>query len=136
MADNSKTQGNAKTGGLTIPQSTRAQFSDLIEMIVKSQSMDLEERQYWINALPVMTKEQVTSLRDILEKEKKQLADEEKKHGEAVSKIDKKYRLQFDSFAYTEKKRVLKEKEKTHRAKEEEGLSGILDEIENIEKKT
>ncbi len=36
--------------------------------------MNLEERQYWINILPIMTPEQIKNLRDILTNEKEQLA--------------------------------------------------------------
>lgn len=36
--------------------------------------MNNEERQYWINILPIMTPEQLKNLEDILASEKKQLA--------------------------------------------------------------
>ena len=129
-------KSGVKAAALKIPAGTQEQFADLIDLIEKSQSMDHEEQQYWVNALPVMTAEQVENLRDILHKEQEQLSAAKTKNQKNLSAIEKKYRLQFDSFEYKKKKELLKEKEKAHRAAEEEGLSGILEEIENIEKKT
>lgn len=76
MADAQQPQA---TGGqardFAIPDSVRAQFADLIELIAKSESMNDDERQYWFDILPVMTPEQVQNLRQILTNERDQLAD-------------------------------------------------------------
>lgn len=42
--------------------------------------MNNEERQYWINILPIMTQEQIKNLEEILASEKKQLAAIDKKY--------------------------------------------------------
>ncbi|MCA9371136.1 MAG: hypothetical protein KC680_04215 [Candidatus Peregrinibacteria bacterium] len=55
-------------------------FPELIELIKHSESMNDEERQYWINILPVMTPEQIDNLQSILENEKKQLAEIDKRY--------------------------------------------------------
>lgn len=60
--------------GLQIPDETQAKFAPLIELIKASESMNTEEKQYWINILPIMTPEQLKNLEDILVNEKKQLA--------------------------------------------------------------
>lgn len=75
MADDQSTQA---TGGqakdFKIPDNVRAAFKDLIDLILGSESMNDEERQYWFDILPVMTPDQVQSLRGILENERSQLA--------------------------------------------------------------
>ena len=67
---------------LTIPNELQKRHSELIDLILQSESTNKEERQYWINILPVMTPDQVENLRQILQNEKNQLA-----------AIDRKYNL-------------------------------------------
>ena len=70
MADVSSQSGAT---GLKIPDDVRSKFPELIDLIVASESMNDEERQYWINILPIMTPEQTEDLRGILDNERKQL---------------------------------------------------------------
>jgi hypothetical protein len=57
-----------------IPVLIRENFPDLIKLIVETESMDKEEREYWLSIMPVMTEEQIVKLRDILVNEREQLA--------------------------------------------------------------
>ena len=59
---------------LIIPPDVAEKFGEIVTLIQGSESMNLEERQYWINILPIMTPEQIKNLRDILTNEKEQLA--------------------------------------------------------------
>ena len=65
---------SAQTSSVVVPDELRKQFPDLIALILGSESMNDEERQYWINILPAMTPEQRKNLQDILKNEKDQLA--------------------------------------------------------------
>ena len=58
---------------INIPQETKKRFPDLVEMILASQSLNNEERNYWMQVLPEMNEAQVAELRDILETEKRKL---------------------------------------------------------------
>jgi|SRR3989344_340531 len=62
------------TTSITVPDELKKQFPDLIALILGSESMSDEERQYWINILPAMTPDQRKNLQDILKNEKDQLA--------------------------------------------------------------
>ncbi len=44
-------------------------YSDIISMLKKSQSINEEEKEYWVTSLDVMSDDQIQSLRDILEQE-------------------------------------------------------------------
>lgn len=66
---------------IIIPDETKIKFPDLVKMILESKSMNNQERNYWLQVLPVMTEEQVTELRNILETEIKKLAEIEAKFG-------------------------------------------------------
>lgn len=69
---------------LQIPADTQTKFGKLVLLIQGSESMNDEERQYWINILPIMTPEQLKNLEEILVTEKEQLAAIEKKYAEQI----------------------------------------------------
>ena len=123
-------QGKAQD--LKVPQKTQDTFPELIEMIQKSESMDQEERQYWIDALPVMTPEQVENLRDILESEQRQIQKAKESHRNSLQGIAKKNKVAFDSEEYKEKKRIIREAEAKEQENREEHLDNILDEMEEL----
>ena len=75
-----------KSQSLTIPADVASKFGPLIELIKGSESMNNEERQYWVNILPIMTPEQLKNLEDILGNEKKQLAAIDAKYQSATAK--------------------------------------------------
>ncbi len=84
MADDITTGATATTQDpiqVIIPDETKTRFPDLTKMILESKSMNNQERNYWLQVLPVMTEEQVTELRNILETEVKKLAEIEAKYG-------------------------------------------------------
>jgi hypothetical protein len=49
--------------------------------------MNDEERQYWVNILPVMTPEQIQNLKDILSNEREQLAAIDRKYAKEIERI-------------------------------------------------
>ena len=95
--------------GLVIPDDTQAKFSAIIELIRNSESMNNEERQYWINILPIMTQDQLKNLEEILTSEKKQLA-----------AIDQKYAHQNTGGANDALVLGIEEKIRSRKAKREE----------------
>lgn len=107
---------------VTIPKEVRKQFPELCDLILQSESMNDEERQYWINILPIMTPEQVDNLRNILMNEKKQLAE-----------IDKKYSSHVD-IAAAKEEAIKTEQEMRIRREERKEQEMSAEEIE--EKKT
>lgn len=121
---------------LQVPQEVLTKYPDLVELIKKSESMNAEERQYWVNILPVMTPDQVQNLRDILENERKQLA-----------AIDSKYQTEIDKLGQAEVVRQTEEqrkkqrtertgKETAHKQEEEKATEDILKQIEGEGTKT
>ena len=79
---------------LVIPDELKAQHPDLIELIIHSESMNTEERQYWINILPIMTPEQLQNLQDILTNERSQLAAIDAKYAKDVSSLSQQEQIQ------------------------------------------
>ena len=81
MAMQSTTQST-----VVVPAEIRKKHGALIDLILGSESMNDEERQYWINILPVMTPEQVENLRQILQNERDQLAAIDAKYTSEIQK--------------------------------------------------
>lgn len=71
-----------------VPPGTQEAHGALVALILGSESMNPEERQYWINILPVMTPDQRKNLEDILMNEKRQLAAIDAKYAAAGEKKD------------------------------------------------
>ena len=92
MSDQSKPQ----TPGLVIPAETQQKFGQLIALIKGSESMNDEERQYWINILPIMTPEQVKNLQEILENERNQLQAIDAKYAKEMGKLESKEALRVE----------------------------------------
>lgn len=122
MADQSQ------PSALIIPPDIQSKFGAIIALILGSESMNNEERQYWINILPVMTPEQLKNLEEILTSEKKQLADIDAKYAKkmpekapvSVAEISQKIRSKSEKRQVTEQEDS--QKEELH---EEEILSQI-----------
>lgn len=119
--------------GLTIPAETQQKFGPLIDFIKASESMNDEERQYWINILPIMTQEQIKSLEDILMNEKKQLAAIDAKYsqtttggakpGRSTEEIDEERRAKRD---------VRTSEQQQHLDEEKKHEEDVLKQINNL----
>lgn len=64
-----------------VPEKFLNQYPELVAMILRSESMNDAERQYWFNLTEVMNTEQVEKLRGILTREREKLAEIEAKYG-------------------------------------------------------
>ncbi|MFA6259234.1 MAG: hypothetical protein WCX29_01330 [Candidatus Peribacteraceae bacterium] len=72
---------------LQIPADIAAQYPELVALIQESESMNVQERQYWINILPAMTPPQREQLQSILVNEKRQLAAIDRKYAAEMEEI-------------------------------------------------
>lgn len=72
---------------IVVSDFVKKNYPDLIPMLLGSESMTDNERQYWLSLLPIMTKEQVDKLRNILLDEKKQLADLEHQYKNTINEF-------------------------------------------------
>lgn len=130
MADSAQSQTSGK-GALTIPADVAAKFSELVGLIQKSESMNDEERQYWINILPIMTPEQIKSLRDILDNEKKQLQAIDEKYSKEMQKIGQNEQIQKTATDRKAKRENRQSEEASHKAEEDQRAEEILQAIES-----
>jgi len=101
----------------------QAKYPDLIKLIIQTESMDDDERQYWFDIMPSMTDEQVDRLYDILETERKKLEDLEVKYQDEIKALNEKHLIEWQEVQVKEGKKKVAE------AKAKEGKEEDPDEI-------
>lgn len=120
------------TTGLQIPPAVKDNFADLLELILASESMNMQERQYWINILPVMTEPQVDSLREILVNEKRQLAAIDAKYAKQIENIGKRQASQELEKRRTEQRSSLETNESKENSAEQALEQELLEKIDSF----
>jgi len=117
---------------LTVPDEVLAKFPDIIELIQHSESMNGEERQYWVNILPIMTPEQLQNLRDILENERRQLEAIDKKYAKQLEASSNNTQVVASEESRKERRQELQQKEQKMEEKEEIATQELLDKIQSL----
>lgn len=128
MADDS----SGSASGITISDDLRTKFPDLIELILQSESMNDEERQYWVNILPIMTPEQVQNLRDILDNEKAQLSAIDEKYSSQLDAGQQKELIAKTEASRKERRESRSEKEEVYEKEEDVQTEELLKKIEQL----
>jgi hypothetical protein len=135
MADQPQppTSGNPpQASGLVIPAETEAKFGPLLALIKGSESMNDEERQYWINILPIMTPDQLKNLEDILQNEKQQLAAIDAKYSKEMSAISSAGSVAGTEQKIKAKKREREQREAANAQAERSTEDAILSQIQSL----
>lgn len=70
---------------LRISDEIRAKLPELTDLIIGTDSMENEEKQYWFEIIPVMTQEQLEKFQKFLEAENMELLNLEKKYGKIAT---------------------------------------------------
>ncbi len=127
MTDGQQTSAGSPPpkASLTVPDETKAQFGPLIELILASESMTDEERQYWINILPAMTPEQRNSLQEILVNERDQLKAIDAKYSQEISTLGEQKvleRMEIDRRSKREQRSSSEEQDRTHQDEQTQEL--------------
>ena len=113
-----------------LPEEFLETDSDLIVLILKSKALESDEdKQNWLNLLPVMTEEQIYKLKEILIKEKEKLDEIEEKYSEKKRNIRQKYLLRWQKLGYVEKVKQLKEKEEQLKSKDDQEAEDLLNSL-------
>lgn len=117
---------------IIVPADTRARFGEIVDLILASESMNGDERRYWIDILPVMSPEQMSKLRDILVRERDQLAAIDAKYANDMSQLAGAKAVEAIG---AERKQRLEERASTEaaaRASEEETAEDILSKMQDL----
>lgn len=88
-----------------------AQYNELVELILSTESMDDDERQYWFDILPSMTNEQIDRLYNILDTERKKLEKLEEKYQNEIKNLNEKHLIEWQEFQLKDTKKKIKKQE-------------------------
>lgn len=121
----------AATAAVVVPDDVRAQFSDLIELILHSESMNDQEKQYWINILPIMTPDQIKNLNDILTNEKTQLAAIDAKYSKEIEQMGQQQFIQQMDEERHKRADERTQAEQSAQQQESQTAESLLNQIEN-----
>ena len=119
-----------KAEKFTIPDEFLTSMPDIIILVLNSKSMDNpEEKQSWFNLLPMMNKDQIDKLKDILTREKQKLNEIEQKYEQKKDELNTKYTQKWEDMVYTKKMEEIKEKEAQHEEIENKQADDLLTQI-------
>lgn len=114
-----------------IPSLVRKKFPDLIKLIYETESMNEEEREYWLQILPIMSEEQIVKFRDILVNEKNQLEKLDREYEDEMSRINKATKP-IDENTIKTKMKELKQAEQKSETEEINAEADLLNKLQNL----
>ncbi len=86
----------------------QAQYNELVKLIIETESMDDDEKQYWFDIMPSMTDDQIDRLFNILDTEKKKLEALEEKYQTEIKKLNEKHLIEWQEFQMKDSKQKIK----------------------------
>ncbi len=124
------TPASVTPGQFNVPAAVMEKYPQLVELIKKTESMSNEEREYWFQILPIMTEEQVTRLKTILDQEAAQLSKLDDQYQDELSKLNKKHLEEWNVFEKKQQRVALQEKEAHTEAEEKKAEEEILKQLD------
>lgn len=115
-----------------IPALVREKFPDLVKLIYETESMNDEERKYWMQIMPIMSEDQIVKFRDILINERDQLAKLDQEYQQEIGRINNSQNSKVDEIALKAKLHKIKAEEKSIQASEQKQEEDLLKQLENI----
>lgn len=114
----------------TILDEIQVQYSELVELVLWSESIDNNEKQYWFDILPSMTDEQVDRLFNILMTERRQLEELNIKYQEEIKTLNEKHLIEWQSLQSQKAKQQVEQREKSDTSKSD--AANTLDLLGNL----
>ncbi len=114
----------------TVLDEIHVKYGELVELILGSESIDNNEKQYWFDIMPSMTDEQIDRLFNILMTERHQLEELNIKYQEEIKTLNEKHLIQWQSLQSQKAKEKVKEAEKTDTSKQD--AHNALDMLDSI----
>ncbi len=118
---------NGKT--FQISEEIQVQYAELIDLIIDTDSMDDNERQYWFDIMPSMTDEQVDRLFNILDTERKKLEELESKYQKEIKDLNEKHLIEWQDFQMKDSKKKIQDEEKKDKDSEADDVLNMLNDL-------
>ena len=96
---------NGKT--YQVDEEIQVKYPELIKMILLTESMDDDERQYWFDIMPSMTDDQIDRLFNILDTERRKLEELEMKYQDEIKNLNEKHLIEWQEFQMKDSKKKI-----------------------------
>lgn len=93
----------------TVNDEMNANYQELIQLILETESMEDDEKQYWFDIMPSMTNDQIDRLFNILDTERKKLEALEDKYKKEIKQLNEKHLIEWQEFQLKDSKRKVAE---------------------------
>ena len=115
-----------------VPELIRNKFPDLVKLIYETESMNSEEREYWLQIMPIMTEDQIVKFRDILVNEKEQLSKLDQEYEQEMSRINNKRVVEISEADVKKKQQELHADEQSSESEEQSKEEDLLKQLDNL----
>lgn len=114
----------------TINDEMQAKYSELIQLVLGTESMENDEKQYWFDIMPSMTDNQIDRLFNILDTERKKLEALEEKYKDEIKKLNEKHLIEWQEFQLKDSKKRIAEEQAKDEA--DEDADKVLNMLNNL----
>lgn len=115
-----------------VPKLVKETFPDLMKLVFETESMDTDEREYWLQILPIMTEDQIKKFRDILVNEKDQLQKLDKEYAGEMSKLNATQDKVISEEELRQKREEIKAKEAASEIEDSQQEQALLEQLKNL----
>ena len=112
-----------------VADETLAEYNELVDLIIATESMDDDERQYWFDIMPSMTDEQIDRLYSILDTEKKKLEKLEEKYQDEIKNLNEKHLIEWQEFQMKDSKKKIKAEEAKDKIEDADDVLNMLNDL-------
>lgn len=112
-----------------IDEQIQAKYPELIKLVLNTESMDDDERQYWFDIMPSMTDSQIDRLFDILDTERKKLEALEQKYQKEIKQLNEKHLIEWQDFQMKDSKKKIAQEEKNDKQEDAEDILNMLNDV-------
>jgi len=116
---------NGKT--FQVDEEVQLKFPELIKMILLTESMDDDERQYWFDIMPSMTDDQIDRLFNIVDTERRKLEELEVKYQDEIKNLNEKHLIEWQEFQIKDSKKKIAQAENNEKDDADEVLQMLND---------
>lgn len=111
----------------TVLDEIQIKFPELVDLVMRSESIDNTQKQYWLDILPSMTNDQIDRLFNILMTERQEIERLDLQFEQDVKALNEKHQIQWQALQSQKAKEKIAEAEKNDTSKQDaEDALGML----------
>lgn len=107
----------------------QAQYPELIQLILETESMENDEKQYWFDIMPSMTDDQIDRLFNILDTEKKKLQALEDKYKKEIKRLNEKHLIEWQEYQLKDSKQKVQAAQALDKDEDAEEVLKMLNDL-------